>query len=54
VLNRRIEHAKALLRHTELPITEIAQHVGCYSHSNFTVLFHRATGVTPRLYRSHS
>jgi AraC family transcriptional regulator len=51
VLNRRIEHAKTLLRHTEIPITEIAQHVGCCSHSNFTALFHKATGVAPSHYR---
>ena len=51
VLNRRIEHAKTLLRQTELPITEIAQHVGCCSHSNFTALFHKATGVSPSHYR---
>jgi AraC family transcriptional regulator len=53
VLNRRIEHAKTLLRHTDLPITEIAQHVGCCSHSNFTALFHKATGVAPSHYRSN-
>jgi AraC family transcriptional regulator len=53
VLNRRIEHAKTLLRHTDLPITEIAQIVGCCSHSNFTALFHKATGVAPSHYRSN-
>jgi AraC family transcriptional regulator len=54
VLNRRIERAKSLLRHTDLPISEIALHVGCCSHSNFTALFHMATGVAPRDYRSNS
>jgi AraC family transcriptional regulator len=54
VLNRRIERAKSLLRHTDLPISEIAQHVGCGSHSNFTALFHITTGVAPRHYRSNS
>ena len=53
VLNRRIEHAKTLLCHTDLPITEIAQRVGCCSHSNFTALFHKATGVAPSHYRSN-
>jgi len=51
VLERRIERAKALLRDTELPITEIAQRVGCASHSHLTVMFHRDTGVTPRDFR---
>ena len=37
-----------------LPINEIAQQVGCSSHSYFTVLFHRATGTTPHNYRSGS
>ena len=54
VLNRKIERAKALLRDSNLPINEIAQRVGCSSHSYFTVLFHRATGTTPHNYRSGS
>jgi len=52
VLERRIERAKSLLRQTELPITEVAQLIGCASHSHFSVLFHRSTGCSPRDYRS--
>ena len=52
VLARRIERAKSLLRETDLPITEIAHRIGCASHSHFSVLFHRATGQTPRDYRN--
>ncbi|MEO6408212.1 MAG: AraC family transcriptional regulator [Burkholderiaceae bacterium] len=51
VLERRIERAKSLLRDTELPITEIAQQVGCASHSHLSVMFHRDTGITPSDYR---
>jgi AraC family transcriptional regulator len=51
VLDRRIERAKALLRETDLPITEIAAQVGCASHSHLSVLFHREAGITPRDYR---
>jgi AraC family transcriptional regulator len=51
VLERRIERAKALLRETDLPITEIAAQVGCASHSHLSVLFHREAGITPRDYR---
>jgi AraC family transcriptional regulator len=51
VLQRRIERAKALLRDTDLPITEIAQQVGCASHSHLSVMFHRDTGLTPSDYR---
>ena len=52
VLERRVERAKALLRQSDLPITEIADRIGCSSHSHFSVLFHRATGLTPRQYRA--
>ena len=51
VLERRVERAKALLRDTDLPITEIAQLVGCASHSHLSVMFHRDTGLTPSDYR---
>ncbi len=51
LLARRIERAKQLLCETDLPITEIAHRVGCASHSHFSVLFHRATGCTPREFR---
>jgi AraC family transcriptional regulator len=54
IVERRVEHAKALLRGSDLPITEIAHRVGCASHSHFSVMFHRVTGVTPRGYRDHS
>jgi AraC family transcriptional regulator len=52
VRDRRIERAKALLRQCDMPLSEIAQMVGCSSASNFCVLFHRATGTTPRTYRN--
>jgi AraC family transcriptional regulator len=52
VRDRRIERAKALLRQSDMPLNEIAQRVGCSSASNFSVLFHGATGTTPRTYRN--
>ena len=52
VVERRVESAKALLRQSDLPITEIADRIGCSSHSHFSVLFHRITGLTPRQFRS--
>ncbi len=54
VLQRRLERAKALLRDTDLPITEIAQRVGYASHSHLSVMFHRDTGITPSDYRRMS
>jgi AraC family transcriptional regulator len=53
VLERRVERAKALLLQSDLPITQIAQLVGCSSHSHFSVLFNRVTGVTPRKFRTN-
>ena len=51
VLERRVERAKTLLRHSDMSITDIADRVGCSSPSHFSVLFHRITGVTPREFR---
>ena len=51
VMLLRLEHAKSLLRCTELPITEVAHRVGYASISHFASVFHRSTGLTPRQYR---
>lgn len=51
VLARRVEMAKSLLCDTDLSITDIADRIGCASHSHFSVMFHRMTGQTPRDYR---
>ena len=51
LINRRVETAKSLLRETDLPITEIAHRVGCANQSHFSMLFHRATAMTPRMFR---
>jgi len=52
IVERRVERAKTFLRESDLPITEIADRIGCSSHSHFSVLFHRITGFTPRQFRS--
>jgi AraC family transcriptional regulator len=52
VRDRRVERAKSLLRHSDMPMTELAQSVGCSTQSYFSVLFHRTTGLTPRRYRA--
>ena len=51
LIERRVECAKSLLRETELSITEIAHRVGCTNQSHFSVLFHRATAMTPTIFR---
>ena len=52
VVKRRVERAKWLLRDSDVSISEVATRIGCSSSSNFSMLFHRATGMTPRSYRN--
>jgi AraC family transcriptional regulator len=52
VIQRRIDRAKIMLCETNLSIAEIAHRVGYTNQSNFSVVFHRFTGQTPRGYRS--
>jgi len=47
LLTRRIERASALLRDTELPVTEIAFQTGWASLGTFGRVFREVTGVTP-------
>ena len=56
VLRRRIDRAKQRLTDGELPsIAAIGRDAGFRTPSNFTSAFHRATGVTPTVYRvSHA
>jgi len=51
ILQRRIGRACALLRATQLAITEIAVQCGFSSQSSFTTAFHRINGGTPAAYR---
>ena len=52
VIHRRIEKAKTLLADSDLPLVEVGLTVGFQNQSHFTTLFHRRTGVTPKVYRS--
>lgn len=47
LLTRRIERAKALLRDTDLPITEVALRTGWKSLGTFGRTFHDITGERP-------
>ncbi len=51
LIERRVECAKSLLHETDLSITEIAHRVGCTNQSHFSMLFHRATAMTPSMFR---
>ena len=52
LLTRRIERATALLRDTELSITEIAFQTGWESLGTFGRTFHEVTGESPSAIRS--
>jgi transcriptional regulator GlxA family with amidase domain len=51
LLTRRIERAKALLRETDLPITDIAFQTGWASLGTFGRIFRDITGESPRTLR---
>jgi AraC-like DNA-binding protein len=52
LMTRRIERAKALLRHGELSVTEVCFEVGCSSLGSFSARFTRLVGETPSEYRA--
>lgn len=51
VIQRRVERAKSLLRHSDLPISQIAYETGFASQSHLTTTFKRAVGQAPGAYR---
>ena len=48
---RTLTEAKILLRHTDLMIYEIAEHLNFSEHSAFSLYFKKHTGMTPLEYR---
>lgn len=53
VLTRRVEHAKELLRNTEMPVVDVALSSGFSSQSHLSYWFQRHVGVSPAAYRQH-
>jgi AraC-like DNA-binding protein len=51
LMTRRIERAMALLRGSDLSVTEISLAVGCQSLGTFSTRFREIVGMTPRQYR---
>jgi AraC-like DNA-binding protein len=47
----RLDHAKKMLRETDLPIPQIAASSGYNSVSYLTRIFRREVGVSPTIYR---
>jgi len=53
LINCRLEQAKALLRTTNKPVTEIAIESGYKNASTFTAAFKQVEGIPPTIYRSN-
>ena len=54
LMTRRIERAMALLRNTDLSVTEVCMAVGCTSLGSFSARFTDLVGETPSAYRARS
>ena len=52
LMTRRIERAKALLRHGDLSVTDVCMAVGCTSLGSFSSRFTEIVGETPSAYRA--
>ena len=52
LLTRRIERAKALLRHGDLSVTDVCLRVGCTSLGSFSSRFTEIVGESPSAYRA--
>ena len=52
LMTRRIERAKALLRHPDTSVTEVCFAVGCTSLGSFSARFTELVGETPSSYRA--
>ncbi len=52
LMTRRIERAKALLRHSDLSVTDVCMAVGCTSLGSFSSRFTELVGETPSAYRA--
>jgi AraC-like DNA-binding protein len=52
LMTRRIERAKALLRHDDTSVTEVCMAVGCTSLGSFSARFTELVGETPTAYRA--
>nr|WP_272887020.1 helix-turn-helix transcriptional regulator [Phenylobacterium aquaticum] len=48
----RLEMAKRLMRHSDVPLTEIAMAIGFAEPAVFSRFFRRATGQTPSAWRA--
>ncbi|WP_164775625.1 AraC family transcriptional regulator [Paenibacillus glycanilyticus] len=54
VLTRKLDIARMMLQDTELPVSEIAVHLGYEDPQYFSNLFKQKTGIAPTLYRQQA
>lgn len=52
LMTRRVERAMALLRNTDLSVTDVCMAVGCTSLGSFSSRFTELVGETPSAYRA--
>jgi len=52
IVHVRMERAKSLLSGSDMPLAEVAVHVGFADQSHFTATFRKTTSMTPRSYRN--
>src|SRR5881398_2801272 len=52
LMTRRIERAKALLRHGDMSVTDVCMAVGCTSLGSFSARFTELVGETPSAYKA--
>lgn len=50
IQQKRVERAQTLMFSSGITLTEIARKVGIPNLSQFSKLFHRQTGISPKLY----
>ena len=51
LIDKRIDKAKSLLEHSDMPVHAVSMEVGYNNFSYFTKLFREKTGQTPNEYR---
>ena len=52
LIQKRLEHARDMLRHSDMSITAVAQTSGFGTSSQFSSIFRKYNGLTPTAYRS--
>ena len=54
IIRKRVEVAENMLKHTNAPLSEIAENVGFYDAAHFSRTFKKIKGISPLEYRKNS